>query len=63
MTAPKPTLVSVTRDGSFQINYELSDGSSSAFRVVPTMADFIMQAWAWQLVISPPMSGSEENPE
>jgi len=35
----------VTRDSRFQISYELSDGSSSAFRVVPAMANLIIKAW------------------
>lgn len=43
---PKLHVVSVTRDSKFQISYKLSDGSASAFRVVPAMADFIVEAWA-----------------
>ena len=49
-------VVEITREGKFQINYEMSNGSKLAFLVVPEMASFIMEAW-WTKV------GEEFKPE
>lgn len=42
--APRLSVLSVTRDGPFQISYELSDGRGSACRVFPVMGDLIEAA-------------------
>lgn len=50
-------LVKVERDGQFQISYHLSDGKSSAFRVEPLMAEFIMDAWRRKEIENDDQSG------
>lgn len=43
------TIESIVRDSKFQISYTLDDGTMSAFRCLPEMADFIMFEWEKKL--------------
>ncbi len=53
MPAEPSPVVSVTRDSAFQISYELEDGTSSAFRVMPAMGDLIEQWWCERPEVKP----------